>query len=191
MQNQPSPFVFFARVGMLGLLGFAVVILAGPLIGIIATILPFVLIGFVAWCLIQLLHSGPRATWQTLREACRFAGAVTAKVAHGFGRVFTYPAQSAVRVYHASRQLAGKAWRGTTAGAKMAVEGGVVTLSGAGIGLVVGLITSATKQDREFAVPTNIAIGAALAAGVWVVMTVMARRRVTVQPAKELASKVA
>jgi hypothetical protein len=191
MQNQPSPFVFFARVGMLGLLGFAVVVLAGPLIGILATILPFVLIGFVAWCLIQLVHSGPRATWQMLRETGRVAGAATVKVAHGFGRVFTYPAHTAVRAYHGSKQLAGKAWRGTTAGAKVAVEGGVVTLSGAGIGLVVGLITSATKQDREFAVPTNIAIGAALAASVWVVMTLMARRRLTVQPVKELTQRVA
>jgi len=191
MQNQPSPFVLFARVGMLGLLGFAVVILAGPVIGILAAILPFVLIGFVAWCLIQLLHSGPRATWETLRQAGRFTGAATVKVAHGFGRVFTFPAQTAVRAYHGSRQLAGKAWRGTTAGVKMAVEGGVVTLSGAGIGLVVGLVTSATKQDREMAVPMNIAVGAALAAGAWVVMSVIARRRLTVQPVKELTSKVA
>jgi hypothetical protein len=191
MQNLSSPFVLFARVGMLALLGLAVVVLAGPVIGILGAILPFVLIGFAAWCLIQLINSGPRAVWNTLREAGRITGVATVQVANGCRRMFTYPAQTCVRVYHGSRQLAAKAWRGTTAGVKMAVEGGVVTLSGAGIGLVVALLTSATKQDRELAVPMEVALGAALAAGVWVVMTWMARRQLTAQPVKELTSRVA
>jgi hypothetical protein len=191
MQNTSSALVLLARVGMLALLGFAVVILAGPVIGILGAILPFVLVGFIAWCLIQLVNSGPRAAWKTLQETGRIIGSATVQVARGCQRAFSFPAQTAVRVFHGSRELAGKAWSGTTTGVKMAVEGGVVTLTGAGIGAVVALVTSATKQDRELAMPMDIAVGSALAAGVWVAMTVLAKRRLTVQPVKELATKVA
>jgi hypothetical protein len=178
VENTSNPLVILARIGMLALLGFAVVMLAGPVIGIVGALLPFVLVGFLAWCGFQLVSSGPQATWRTLRQVGGVVGTATVKTAQFCNRAVAFPARTTVRVYQGSKQLAGKAWRGMTAGAKMGIEGSIVTLSGAAVGALVGLITSwQSHEGYDVAIPPDAMLGGLMAAGVWVAMTVIARRK--------------
>jgi hypothetical protein len=181
VENTSSPLLVVTRIGMLGLLGFAVIVLAGPVIGIVGALLPFVLVGFLAWCLFQLVSSGPQATWRTLRQAGGVVGTATVKTAQFCNRAVAFPARTTVRVLQGTKQLAGKAWRGLTASAKIGVEGGIVTLSGAAVGALVGLITSwQSHEGYDVAIPPDAMLGGLMAAGVWVAMTVIARKRVPV-----------
>jgi hypothetical protein len=166
---------------MLALLGFAVLVLAGPVIGIIGALLPFVLVGFVAWCGFQLISSGPQATWRALRHAGGVLAGATIKTAQFCNRAVAFPARTTVRAMQGSKQLAVKAWRGMTKSAKVGVEGSIVTLSGAAVGALVGLVASwQTHEPYDLAIPPDALMGAVMAAGVWVAMTVAARRKTPV-----------
>jgi uncharacterized membrane protein len=188
VENASNPLLVVTRIGMLALLGFAVLVLAGPVIGIVGAILPFVLVGFLAWCGFQLISSGPQATWRMLRQAGGVLGTATVKTAQFCNRAVAFPARTTVRAIQGTRQLAGKAWRGMTAGAKVGIEGSIVTLSGAAVGAIVGLLTSLQSHEAyDLAIPPDAMMGAVMAAGVWFAMTVLARRKApVVEAAAEL-----
>jgi hypothetical protein len=65
-----------------------------------------------------------------------------------------------------------------TKSAKVGVEGGVITLSGAAVGALVGLVSSLqTHEAYDLAIPPDALMGGVIAAGVWLAMTVIARRK--------------
>ena len=176
MEHASSPFLLAARIGLLAVFGFAVIVLIGPAVAILATLLPFVLVGAIAWCLVQLLVHGPQAAWRRLGEAGRLVVASAGRVGH-----------AVTRLAQGTRSLAVRAWRGSAAGAKLAAEWGAVALCGAGIGLAVGLVTGWQNHDREVAVPLNVVLGGLMASGVWAGMTLLGRKKV---PVVEVASRL-
>jgi len=50
-------------------------------------------------------------------------------------------------------------------------------LSGAGIGALVGLVTGLHNHEIETTIPPNALLGALMAAGVWVAMTALPRKK--------------
>src|ERR1700693_2953917 len=61
----------FRKVVLMTLIGFGVVVLSGPAIAIIGTLLPFALVGGLVWLLVQPILLGPRVVWGTIRGGVR------------------------------------------------------------------------------------------------------------------------
>jgi hypothetical protein len=73
MENLQSTGSILRKVCLMTLIGFGVVILAGPALAVVGTLLPFALLGALVWVLVQAFVSGPRMAGRTLRTGARTA----------------------------------------------------------------------------------------------------------------------
>jgi hypothetical protein len=75
VNSQPTLFVALKNLGLFALLGFAVVLLAGPIIGVLsvllsvgAVVLLFAVVGFLVWGAFQAAVKGPEAAMNGLKD---------------------------------------------------------------------------------------------------------------------------
>jgi hypothetical protein len=133
------------KAAIMTAIGFLVIVLGGPLLGLIATLLPFLLVGFLIWLVIRMVILGPLVVG-------RFIG----RVVRGVFRIVTAPPRlifrlirgGVVRVGHGVGRMSGFVrgifWE---------------TVCGAAVGAMLGMIGGVQHEDAEFRVPIGAVIG--------------------------------
>jgi hypothetical protein len=139
-----GPAGIFRKVALMTLIGFGVLVLSGPAIAVIATLLPFALVGGLVWLLVQAVLLGPRVAGAMIRNT--------------FKLVFGGP------IWLLKRAWGGVRWVGGTA---FALAGTALSMAlpiagGAFLGGVLGAIGGMEHNDADFRVPAGIAIGAGI-----------------------------
>ena len=154
----------FRKIALMTLIGFAVLVLSGPAIAIIATLLPFALVGGLVWLLVQGILLGPRVAAATIRNVFRL--------------VFGGP------LWILKRTWAGVKWVGGTtlrlAGTALGML--VPTVTGAFLGGVLGLVGGMEHNDADFRIPAGIMIGAGIGAVAGVLRSRPKQKILTVLP---------
>jgi hypothetical protein len=165
MECCTGPAGIFRKIALMTLIGFGVLVLSGPAIAIIATLLPFALIGGLVWLVVQALLLGPRVAGAMIRNTFRV--------------VFGGP------IWLLKRGWAGVKWVGGTAlslaGTTLSMI--VPTVAGAFLGGVLGLIGGMEHNDADFRIPAGMAIGAGIGIVAGVLRSRPKQRVLTVLPA--------
>ena len=179
--NAPA-IVLLRKVGLLALLGLAVVVLGGPVLGLLITLLTFALlvlgfafVGLLAWGLFLLLFRGRAGVGPQLRELGRLWAATFASLGVLSVRCLTLPVRVLRAVGSGTRRLAGALGRGAWATVRVVTEMVVVTATGAGVGALVGLFLR-LEIDPHTAVGRHAVVGALIAFVGWSVMTAWEKR---------------
>jgi len=186
------------KIGFLALIGFLVLVLGGPVLGLVAAlfslglaiasvVLPFALIGFIAWFVYQLLFGHGTETWHQVRgsaqhfyqdvaagpldackQGCKNAinlGQATGRRAHGLGyfvgRLLSLPFRITMALgrglFRVARGLADRTRFTFRFVGAIFTE----TLCGAFVGALLGALGVTHGQDTEIAILLG-AIGGAL-----------------------------
>ncbi len=179
MSDSNDTHFLFRHILALTLLGAAVVFLAGPLIGAIATIfalvlagvavvLPFAFIGLLVWLPFRLLSQGHRAAWEDARRTGRaFWWAVGAAPVRGCVRTCSGAGRLRQRLKERVRGMGrprgGRILEtlcgapvGALIGAAVGIQGpapAVAVLVGALVGAVLGYCVGASRAPRYEGVP--------------------------------------
>jgi hypothetical protein len=190
-----------SKLFYLALLGFVAIILVGPVLGIIAaiisvafsviaTILPFALLGLLIWVIISFFTNGHRKTWHEIRHAsestyrstlkrpmvhCARACRGTWHAGHAVWSRFR-PGERCRKAQHVCAETAAACAETAAAtvstvrrGTHRAVEVAIEVLSGALIGTLVGLFW--TWQTRQPATAGLIGAGIGAAVGIFVAVS--------------------
>jgi hypothetical protein len=188
VSNVPAA-VLLRKVGLLALLGVAVVFLSGPVLGVLATLLAFGLVvlgfafvGLLVWGLFLLLFRGPRVAGRHLRDLGKLWAASFASLGVLSVRGLTLPARVLGATGRGVGRLAAALGRGTWAIVRVVAEMVVVTAAGAGVGAAVGVYLRA-QGDPLTAIPMHAAVGALIAFLGWGVMTAWEHRPARRRPA--------
>jgi hypothetical protein len=169
-------FVWFAVIGL------AVLVLAGPILGLVSValsvalvLLPFVLIGFLAWAIFHAAVRGPHAALGQLREMEAKGHQVVRHYGGRVAPVLAWPFRAAAGVLGGVMLLVG--WLSKTAWSSFwfLVEVALVAAAGVGVGAALGWVL-ARPPDVGAAVVSHALLGGALAAGVGLVLTFRERR---------------
>src|SRR5713101_5481319 len=145
MKNIEGAAEVLRKVFIFTLVGFLVVVLAGPLLTVLGVLLPFALVGFLVWLPFQGFRLWRQGGWPSIR--------------HAFGRavrtVFAIP------VWLISRVAGGALWlvRGVFGLIGFVLGIAFPTVAGAFLGAVLGLIGGVEHHDAEVRIPAGAAIG--------------------------------
>jgi hypothetical protein len=155
----------FRKIAMMTLIGFGVLVLSGPAIAVIATLLPFAIVGGLVWLLVQAILLGPRVVGGMIRGVFRV--------------VLGGP------LWLLGRGWAGVKWVGGTALSLAGTMIGMLvpTVAGAFLGGVLGLVGGMEHNDADFRIPAGMMIGAGIGAVAGVLRGRPRQKVLTVLPA--------
>src|SRR5262245_11021380 len=181
VHNQQSIAGLLKNVGLLALLGFGVVVLAGPLIGLLsvvlsftAIVLAFAFVGFMVWALFQALFKGQRVALDGVREIGIKGKDVVQQYGGKVVPILTWPFRAVGSTLGGLLLVAAwlfkSAWVSFWFVAEVALVAAVGVLVGAAVGWTVG-----KPPDGEAAIVSNAVLGGALAATVGLVLTLRER----------------
>jgi hypothetical protein len=150
METVPSTPLVLRKVALMTLIGFMVIVLSGPIIAVAAALLPFALIGFVFYLLLQALILGPRV-----------AGKIVGETFRGLFHVFVLgPARLLAKVGHGAGFLLHLGW--SFVAFLLAIL--LPTVLGGVVGGALGVVGGIEHQDADMRIPAGIVIGAAIGA---------------------------
>jgi hypothetical protein len=171
------------RVIILAGLGFALVVLSGPLIAILSIILSaafviliFAFLGFLAWGFFQAIVNGPHAAWKSVGEFPRLAGAGLRRIGGTFKRTLALPPQIGRRALDVVGNIIRGTWRITRSTTSIAVEIGLMTVTGFLVGEVVELAFGAHSHDPGLPIPFHALLGSLFGVLVGIAMVAMGKR---------------
>lgn len=173
MSTPTPPASALRTVGLLALLGIATVFLSGPILAVASVVLSvalviclFALIGLLVWAPFYALYAGGDAAVHKVGQMGRALGLGLAHAGRASMRAVALPPRAAWWLARQTGRL------GRAAG-----EVGLVGLSGAGFGALIGLAMAMTQHlDPGTVVPTNALVGGAIAALVGLVFTLFKRK---------------
>jgi hypothetical protein len=142
--------LLFRKVFLLSILGLAAVVLVGPVVAVVATLLPFALVGFAVWFVGRSLAGGRLVAWATAREAGQrlYRGVVVA------------PGRLAGRGWQGAKAVAHGTTRGLMRFAGFTGRVFFEGLAGASVGGILGAIGGGRYGDADIRVPLGLAAGA-------------------------------
>jgi hypothetical protein len=166
MRHVGNPGCFLRKVFWFAALGFGVLFLSGPVIGIVCAILalvlgiastlfPFVIIGLLVWLPFRALFKGKQPTWADLHEN---AGMV-------WKASFVMPVNAAAEVCRGAVTRFRGAGDRIKSGAQSLGAFFVEVISGAAVGALFGLIASLEHPRKEYLLYAGSA-GAVMGIGV-------------------------
>lgn len=171
------------RIALLALLGFGVVILAGPILAVLSVLLSFAmvllsfaLVGFLAWSAFQLLLHGRQVAWVNIRSLGQNLGRHLLTLGQGLGRALAFIPWLVGLV------LAGIFWvvrfvlRMTWATTRFAAEVAFMALCGVAVGAAVGAGGWLPNQDPGLTVPMSALAGGVIAAVVGAVLALLPKK---------------
>lgn len=184
MQEPHSPSSVLRKLVLFASLGFATVLLFGPVVAVLSVVLSFAmvlfsfaLVGFLVWSLFQLVLHGRQRAWEHIsalgREVQRLVPAVGARVM----RVARFPLRVMAGTATGIRRGAGFVWRKTWWATRLAGSVGSVAVTGILVGVLVGAAAGAHNHDMATTIPMNALFGGLMGLGVWVAMTVMEKKQ--------------
>jgi hypothetical protein len=150
MQPVPHSACVFHKIAIMVLIGFAAVVLSGPLIAVAAALLPFAILGAMIYLLVKAMILGPYVVGKIIGEAFR-------------GILFLLviaPARALGKAGQAVSFVLRNAWSG------LAVTLSVVfpSIVGGVIGALLGVIGGIEHSDADMRIPAGLFIGAAIGA---------------------------
>jgi hypothetical protein len=171
------------RIALLALLGFGVVILAGPILAVLSVllsfamvILAFALVGFLAWSGFQLLLHGRHVAWNNIQGLGQNLGSHVLTLGRGLGRGLAFIpwliGMLLAGVFFAVRFVLRMAWATT----RFAVEVAFMGLCGVALGAAVGSMGWLPNQDSGLTVPMSAVAGGVIAAGVGAVLALLPKK---------------
>jgi hypothetical protein len=187
VESAPSLSAVVRKLCFFTLMGFLALILLGPVIAVVATllslvltvlllVLPFAVIGYLVWIPYQVLSRDKQAAWNNIRDAglafhqalVVVPAGICAQVCRGGARIGRFALEKTRRL---KKFLAG-----------IATE----TVCGTLVGGVVGMVGSLIHQDNplEWRVPVGFLLGAIIGALIGLVWTKPAKQPVAVQVAR-------
>jgi hypothetical protein len=149
MQNLPGTATMLLRkAAIMTAIGFLVIVLAGPIIGLIGTLLPFLIVGFLVWLVVRMVILGPIVVGRFIGRTVR---GIVSLILAGPRWVFR-------------RVRGGVRLVGSGVGRVSGFARGIFweTLCGGAVGAMLGMIGGMNHQDAEFRVPIGAAIGASI-----------------------------
>jgi hypothetical protein len=180
VNNLQTPAEVIRKLGLLALMGFGVVVLSGPILALLSValsfalvLLPFVAVGLLVWLPFRFLWRGKEAAIQDVHEIHQNVGAAAGGVGRAIGRTITFLPRMAGRLVALVFSLAWGILRLALSTTRVVIEMTMVTVTGALIGVVAGVLTG---QDLAVAIPTNAVAGALIGAGAGLVMLIRERR---------------
>jgi hypothetical protein len=134
------------KIAIITLVGFLVMVLAGPALTVAGILLPFAVVGLLVWIPFKGFMLWKQGGWEAVQHATR----------KGFGYVFAVP------VWILSRVFRGATWiLGSVFGLIGFILGLILpTLLGTVGGAILGAIGGMEHQDADFRIPAGAAIGA-------------------------------
>jgi hypothetical protein len=170
------------RIGLLALLGVAVVVLSGPVLALLSVVLSvatvvlsFALVGFAAWSAFQFALHGKDAAWDNIRVMGQNLGRHTLTVGQALLRGLAFLPRLLGRVVVGIGWLAWMALRFVWATVRFVLEVALLAIFGAAVGAVVGAVGMA-NPETGLTVPVSALAGAIIAALVGAVMALLTRR---------------
>jgi hypothetical protein len=158
MQPVPNSACVFHKVAIMVMIGFAAVVLSGPLIAVAAALLPFAILGAMIYLFVKAIILGPYVVAKLIGETIR-------------GILFL--------LVIAPARLLGKAGRGVGFVVHRAWSGMALALSvmfpsivGGVIGTILGVIGGIEHSDADVRIPAGLLIGAAIGAVAGVLLRV-------------------
>jgi hypothetical protein len=177
VENQYTAGYLFRKLVFLTFLGFAVMVLFGPIVAIASVILPFALVGFLVWIPFQLFALRRPVDWDRIGVRARALGQDLANCGRGCTRVAAWPARLASGIVAAVVGTLAFLVRTAFSTVRILIQVALMLATGAAIGAVWGVISSSgVDHDRAPVIALNAIVGGVLAALTWAVMTVMERR---------------
>ena len=148
MENLESTGNVLRKIALFTLIGFLVIVLAGPMLTLIGMLIPFALVGFLVWLPFHFLKIGRVGGWAAVRD--------TAK--KGLLKI------AAVPVWLASHIVYGALWLLRTAFGLVRFILGIVlpVLGGAFVGALLGLMGGIEYHDADVRIPAGALLGAAI-----------------------------
>jgi hypothetical protein len=181
-----GPFILLRKLVLLAFIGFASLLLIGPIVALIASLLsfglvllslalPFAVVGLLVWVPVRLFSSGAWAAWKDMHATGKTMGRVTLLPLRGCARVAAGTARLRQGA-HCGLAQASRALNGARRGGRWVWEsrsrlswvadflGGIVVecFSGALVGLLFGGIASWQYQAGEGPAWLGLAVGALL-----------------------------
>lgn len=171
------------RVALLALLGFGVVILAGPILAVLSVLLSFAmvtlsfaLVGFLAWSALQLLLHGRQVAWDNIRGLGQHLGRHLLTLGQGLGRVLAFipwlVGLILAGVFWLVRFVLRMAWATVRFGTEVAF----LALCGVAVGAFVGAAGWLPNQDPGLTVPMSAIAGGVIAAVVGAVLALLPKK---------------
>jgi hypothetical protein len=185
VNNLQTPADVIRKVGALALIGFGVVILSGPLLAVLSVLvsfglvlLPFVGIGLLVWLPFHYLFRERRAVLQDIHNVRDNLAQARGGAGRAIGRAITFLPRMAGRLIAGVLSLAWGALRLILSTTRVLIELSMVTLTGALIGVIAGVLTG---HDLGVAIPTNAVAGGLIGAAAGLVMLIRERRPIAVR----------
>jgi hypothetical protein len=183
VSNLPSTLELLRRVFLLALLGLVAVVLVGPVIALVSValslvlvVLPFAVIGFVVWTLVQIAVGGKHLAWHNLREQGRALQETVRQIVRLSAQVLHAPLRLVKAIGLRAGDVAGGVWQLAKSGTRLVGEILVITATGFLVGGGVDLVFGPAKQDPGLPVPLNALLGGALGCLAGVAMIVLEKR---------------
>jgi hypothetical protein len=150
METVPNTASIIRKIAIVTLIGFAAVVLSGPLIAAVAALLPFAIVGALIYLFIKAIILGPYVVGKIIGETFRGIGFVIVglplRILRKAGRGIGFVLHTGWAAVAFAFSIAMPAVLGSVAGALLGVVGGI------------------EHSDVEMRVPAGIVIGAAVGA---------------------------
>jgi hypothetical protein len=167
MRHMRTPGCVFRKVFWLAALGFGVLFLSGPVIGIVCVILavvlsiastlfPFVIIGLVVWLPFRALYKGKQPTWSDIHQNANMVWKAS----------FVMPVSTAADVCRGAITRFQGAGERIKSGAQSLGAFFVEVVSGAAVGVLFAFIASSLEQPRKEHLLYAASAGAVMGIGV-------------------------
>jgi len=150
MQPVPHSACVFHRIAIMVLIGFAAVVLSGPLIAVAAALLPFAILGAVIYLIVKAMILGPYVVGKIIGET--FRGILFLLV--------IVPARALGKAGRAVGFVLHSAWSGVA----LALSVMFPSIVGGVIGAVLGVIGGIEHSDADVRIPAGLLIGAVIGA---------------------------
>jgi hypothetical protein len=180
VNNLQTPAEVIRKIGLLALIGFGAVVMSGPILALLSValsfalvLLPFVAVGLLVWLPFRFLWRGKEAALQDVQDIRQNVGTAAGGVGRAIGRTITFLPRMAGRLVGFVFSLAWGILRLALSTTRVVIEMAMVTVTGALIGVVAGILTG---QDLAVAIPTNAVAGGLIGAGAGLVMLIRERR---------------
>ncbi len=144
MECCTGPLGILRKFVLITLVGFGVVVLAPPAIGVIGALLPFAIVGGLVWLLVQTVLLGPRVVWGTLRGLVRLVLAGPIWVVRNTWGGLRWGTSSLI------------AATGTVLSLLIPMAGGVIA------GGLLGMVGGMEHNDADMRIPAGMLIGGAV-----------------------------
>jgi hypothetical protein len=171
------------KLALLALIGFAVVILSGPLLAIVSVVfsialvlLVFAFVGLLVVGAVQILLGRQFIDWQNVHDLKNATGKTFHHFRGAFGWVLALPKGIGIGLAMAVQKVSGFLWNTAKATVRIAGEITLMTVIGGIVGMAWEGINGPIHQDPGFPIPLNAILGGMIGALVGMGMVILGIR---------------